>query len=144
MPPDAHPTSTSEGARRRLRDEHQMRLVTLPEEGTAAADLPRGVYGFTASPGLAAPLFRERRYRNFEVHHRLNGSIVIVGFLTPHQAEHLARAIEPIEVELAPDQDAEASEIVSISYARLIHHLQYSVLNQPAIRLSVGPELEPA
>ncbi len=116
--------ATSDGARATLRDEHQVRLVNAREEGTAAAELPQGVYGFTGSPGLAAPLFAERRYRNFEIHHLRDGSIAIIGFVTPSEAERLANADRPIDVELHCDIEGEESQIVAIAYARIAHHRQ--------------------
>jgi hypothetical protein len=136
--------ATSEAVRATMRTEHQVRLVNGREEGTAVAELPPGVYGFTGSPGLAAPLFAERRYRNFEIHHLRDGSVAIVGFVTAVESERLAKADRPIQVDLHSDAEGNASQIVAISYARISHHRQYSILNQPAMRITVGPQLEPA
>jgi hypothetical protein len=111
------------------------------EEGSAAANLPRGVYGFTGSAGLAAPLFAVQRYRNFEVHHLHNGDIVIVGFVTPAQADELGRAHAPFELTIYPDIEGDATAITSISYSRIAQHRQYSIRNTPGLVLHVSPEL---
>ena len=135
-------TTMAEAARVKLRSEFQLRLVESAEEGTAAPETPRGVYGFTGSPGLAAPLFRERRYRNFEIHHQRDGTIAIVGFVTPAERTRLERTNEPIDVTLYPDAEGEATELAAIAYARVAHHRQYSILNQPGMRLRVSPQFE--
>lgn len=133
-------TTTSDAARATIRERHCVRLVEPHEEGSAAADLPRGVYGFTGSAGLAAPLFAARRYRNFEVHH-LGGDVVIVGFVTAADAERLRTAQTPLEVTIYPDVDADATEITVISYSRIAHHRQYAIRNTPGMVLHVTPEL---
>ena len=113
------------------------------EEGSAAADLP-GVYGFTGSPGLAAPLFAERRYRNFEIHHRRDGAVAIVGFVTTAIAAALQGTHEPVVVTIYPDIDGDSTEIVAIPYARIEHHRQYSVRNAAGLDLRVRPLSSPA
>ena len=133
--------TTSEDARVAVRSDHRVRLVESHEEGSAAANLPRGVYGFTGSAGLAAPLFAIRRYRNFEIHHLHDGDIVIVGFVTPAQARELRGAHAPFELTIYPDIEGDATAITSISYARIAHHRQYSVRNTPGLQLHVSPEL---
>ena len=133
--------TTSEDARVAIRSDHQVRLVEPHEEGLAAANLPRGVYGFTGSAGLAAPLFANRRYRNFEIHHLRDGDIVIVGFVTPAQADVLGRAHAPLALTIYPDIEGDATAITSISYSRITHHRQYSIRNTPGLVLHVSPEL---
>ena len=134
-------TTTSEHARAMVRTRHHVRLVEPHEEGSAAADLPRGVYGFTGSAGLAAPLFAARRYRNFEVHHLPEGDVVIVGFVTATEAERLRTSHTPIELTVYPDVEGEAIEITAISYSRIAQHRQYSIRNTPGLVLHVSPEL---
>ena len=133
-----------EPLRTRLRNAHQLRLVRSDEEGCAAAHLPRGVYGFTGSAGLAAPLFAARRYRNFEVHHRHDGQIAIVGFITPTDLAKLAGADEVVEVTVYPDATAEAEEIVAITYSRIAQHRQYTVRTAAGLAMHVLPDREPA
>jgi hypothetical protein len=133
-----------EPLRTRLRDAHHVRLVRSDEEGCAAAQLPRGVYGFTGSAGLAAPLFAARRYRNFEVHHRHDGQIAIVGFVTAADLAKLAGAGEAIEVTIYPDATEEATEIVAITYSRIAQHRQYTVRTAAGLAMHVLPDREPA
>ena len=137
-------THDAEPLRSLLRDVHKVRLVRSEEEGSAAANLPRGVYGFTGSAGLAAPLFAARRYRNFEVHHRHDGQITIVGFVTVDDAGKLAAALESIEITLYPDATVEATEIVAISYLRIAHHRQYTVRTAAGLAMHVLPDRAPA
>jgi hypothetical protein len=134
----------TERQRAQLRDAHHVRLVRPDEEGSAAAHLPRGVYGFTASAGLAAPLFAARRYRNFEVHHRRDGQIAIIGFVTVPDRERLAAANEPIDLTLYPDASGEATEIISISYARIAPHRQHTERTAAGLAMHVLPDREPA
>jgi hypothetical protein len=131
----------SEAARVALRTAHRVRVVEPDEEGSAAADLPPGVYGFTGSAGLAAPLFAARRYRNFEIHHLHDGDIAIIGFVTPADAERLRAAHAPLELTVYPDSEGSAAEIVAISYSRIAQHRQYSIRNTPGLVLHVSPEL---
>lgn len=131
-------------ARKQLRATHGVRLVQSHEEGTAAAKLPEGVYGFTGSPGLAAPLFAQRRYRNFEVHH-CHGDVVIVGFVSPNDEARLSRRdaasspSDPIEITVYPDPEGDATRIVAIGYSSIVQHRQYSVRNAAGITLRVRP-----
>jgi hypothetical protein len=134
-------TALSESARAEVRARHRVRLVEPHEEGSAAAELPSGVYGFTGSAGLAAPLFAARRYRNFEVHHLADGDVVIVGFVTPEEAERLHRAQAPFQLTIYPDVEGEATTITAISYSRIAQHRQYSVRNTAGLVLHVSPEL---
>jgi hypothetical protein len=130
-------------ARKQLRATHGVRLVQSHEEGTAAAKLPEGVYGFTGSPGLAAPLFAQRRYRNFEVHH-CNGDVFIVGFVSPADEARLtgrdaSSAGDPVEVTVYPDPEGDATRIVAIGYSSIVQHRQYSIRNAAGVRLRVRP-----
>lgn len=133
--------TNSESARERLRALHRVRPVTNAEEGTAAGALPPGVYGFTGSPGLAAPLFAVRRYRNFEIHH-LSSGVAIVGFVSPADAARLREATNLVDVTIYPDIEQSATEIVAITYARIGEHRQYSVRNTPGFALKVRPQPE--
>jgi hypothetical protein len=108
------------------------------EEGTAAAVLPQGTYGFTGSPGLAAPLFAVRRYRNFEIHN-YSGDVAIIGFISPRDAARLANQGEAIEVTIYPDAEGEATELVAVSYTRITQHRQYAIRNAPGLTLLVRP-----
>jgi hypothetical protein len=128
---------SSDAARESLRREHGVRVVNAQEEGSAAAALPPGVYGFTGSPVLASPLFAVRRYRNFEVH-RLVVGVSLVGFVTPSEAAELAHpAGDTAAVKIYPEAVDEANVIVSIPYDRIVQHRQYAIRNAEAIALEV-------
>jgi hypothetical protein len=130
---------SSDQAREALRREHGVRVVTRDEEGTAAADLPAGVYGFTGSPVLASPLFATRRYRNFEVH-RLPAGPAVIGFVTAADAAALTAAhTTPVQIRLLPDPADDAGTLVVIPYDRIVQHRQYAVRNAEALTLHVAP-----
>ena len=130
---------SGEHARESLRQQHGVRLITTEKEGTAAADLPPGVYGFTGSPVLASPMFAVYRYRNFEVH-RLPGGPAVIGFASAEDVGRLSvESSGPVEIHLLPDRDEHATEIVSVPYDRIVQHRQYSVRNAGAITLHVMP-----
>jgi hypothetical protein len=136
---------TGEAAREALRREHAVRLVTADEEGFAAAHLPAGVYGFTGSPALESPLFAERRHRTFEIHHMPNGTIALVGFVSPAEASQLMRGPSDSAVALLvhPDVEGDASIIVSVPYDRIAHHRQYLVRPMAGIEIQVLPVGQP-
>jgi hypothetical protein len=134
---------SSEAARQALRRDHDVRLVTVAEEGSAAATLPAGVYGFTGSPVLASPLFANRRYRNFEVH-CLPSGVCLIGFVSPPEASQLTHPTsDTVTVKIYPDAEGDATAIVSIPYDRIAQHRQYAIRNAEAIALQVstGPAL---
>jgi hypothetical protein len=128
---------SNEAAREALRRDHDVRLVTSAEEGSAAEALPPGVFGFTASPVLASPLFAVRRYRNFEVHRLANG-VRLIGFVSHAAAAQLTHPTSEVAtVKIFPDVDADAPAIVAIPYDRIVQHRQYAVRNAEAISLQV-------
>jgi hypothetical protein len=131
---------SAERARETLRNEDGVRLVASHEEGFAAGHLPPGVYGFTSSPVLESPLFADRQYRNFEVHHRASGVIAVVGFVTAPEAALLdGERAEPVTIVLHPEPEGDAATIVSLPYAWVSHHRQYSLRNTAAIAVEVVP-----
>jgi hypothetical protein len=136
---------TGESAREALRREHSVRLVSSTEEGSAAGQLPAGVYGFTGSPALESPLFAQRRRRTFEVHHLPNGTVALVGFVTSAEASRLMNGATdtPVTVTVHPDVDGEATVIVSLPYDRIAHHRQYLVRPEAAITIHVLPTGQP-
>lgn len=126
-------------AREALRADHRVRLVEPAEEGFGVDKLPDGVYGFTYSPAIAAPLFTTFRYRTYEMHRLRGGDAVIVGFASPADAERLASARDEVEVTLVHDAIGEAVAIVAVPYSRIVHHRQIATPNQVALHLHVRP-----
>jgi hypothetical protein len=129
----------SDAQRHQLRATHQVRLVLPHEEGCSAKDLPRGVFGFTSSAGLAAPLFATRHSRNFEIHHLRDGVVAIVGFVSSGEAEKLATAAAPLAITLYPNIDGHATKIVAVPYSQIAQHRQYSIRNTAGLELQIIP-----
>ncbi|MEW6323360.1 MAG: hypothetical protein AB1635_20000 [Acidobacteriota bacterium] len=125
-------------ARERLRAAHQVRLVEPAQEGTSVEHLPDGVYGFTYSPALAAPLFRQFRYQSFEMH-RASGDAFIVGFVSPVDANRLREATDVIDLTLQHDVSGDATVLVGLPYSRIVQHRQYSIRNAPGLSVRIRP-----
>jgi hypothetical protein len=123
-----------------IRRANLVRLVSADEEGTGINGLPDGVYGFTYSPALAAPLFQVFRYRTFEMHRLEGGAEIIIGCVTPAEAGALATATGPVKLTLYHDREGASDVMVMIPYARIARHRQYSVRNTAGIELEVTPE----
>jgi hypothetical protein len=125
-------------AQERLRQVHQVRLVSIAEEGHGVNALPPGVYGFTYSPALEnAPLFATRHYRSYETHKLASGAVLVIGFASAEVAGQLATAADEITVVIQPEPDEEAPELVTIPYSRMRHHRQHAAPNQHGFTASV-------
>jgi hypothetical protein len=125
--------------REALRQHHRVRLVEPAEEGTSALELPDGVYGFTYSPAIASPLFRTFRARSFEVHRVAGGGTLIVAFASQADAERLRQAPEALALTVFHDRVAEANTLVTVPYAWIVKHRQYSGHNVPGLELGLRP-----
>lgn len=127
-------------AQEALRAEHQVRLVTVAEEGTGLNALPDGVYGYTYSPGLPnAPLFSVRRFRSYETHKRADGEAFIIGFSSAEVAHQLERGETDVSLQVQPEPDQEADTLVKIPYARIRQHRQHAAPNQHGFSVTVAP-----
>jgi hypothetical protein len=127
-------------AQESLRQEHDVRLVTVAEEGEGVNRLPGGVYGFTYSPALEnAPLFATRRYRSYETHKLASGDVFVVGFVTEDVARQLTSAAAETTVLVQPEPDDRAATLVKIPYSRIRHHRQYAAPNQHGFTVTVTP-----
>ena len=123
-----------------LREAHQVRLVSEPEEGTGVNALPGGVYGFTYSPGLPnAPLFAVRRYRSYETHKLPSGDVFVIGFAKPDVARDLSTAAHEMTLQIHPKPEGEYEILVTIPYSRIGHHRQYAAPNQDGFTMTVRP-----
>jgi hypothetical protein len=125
-------------ARESLRQRHGVRLVEPDEEGAGVRELPDGVYGFTYSPAIAAPLFRTFSYRAFEMH-RVSGEALIVGFVSAADAAEIAGGGAPT-IRLHHDREGDATTLVVIPYARIARHRQHSVRDTAHLELTLQPE----
>lgn len=109
-----------EKQRRELRAAHGVRLVSEQEDGSGLHRLPKGVYGFTYAPGPHdAPLFREGRSHNFEIHKLPDGTVQLVGFVSPHIAARIQAAKDSLAFELFPSPSQEADTLVAVPLAGL-------------------------
>jgi hypothetical protein len=127
MPTDAQTgTTPGEEQRQPLREKHQVRLLHDPEDGTGLLRLPNGVYGYTYAPAVGeAPLFHQYKYQSFEVHKLGDGTVVLIGFVTPENAARIA-ASEPVKLRLLPDPTDQASTIVALPLWRIQRFKEYS------------------
>ncbi len=123
-----------------LREKHQVRPLTEEEEGTGIDQLPEGVYGFTCAVGQwDAPLFRRRIFLSYEMHKLPDGSPVLVGYVSPQEAERLNRAEEGVTIRLFPDRQGEATELISIPLERVRRHRQHSERTGQGLELELEP-----
>ncbi len=98
-----------------LRIRHGVRPLQPAEEGTAAARLPAGVYGFAYAPGQPeTPLFAKKNFHCFEVHRAEDGTECVIGFVTPKEAEDLAGRTEGAAIRLFPDPWEHSRTLVSV------------------------------
>ena len=98
-----------------LRARHGLRALKNDEEGSPAAKLPNGVYGFTYSPGQdETPVFSNKAYHNFEVHKLQDGGERLIGYLTVSEIAVLEARKPGAEVHLYPDVWEESTQLVSV------------------------------
>jgi hypothetical protein len=126
-------------AREALRAQNRVRLVEPSEEGFGIDQLPDGVFGFTYSPAIAAPLFATHRYRTYEMHRIAGGEALILGFVPAADAARLTSATEPTDVSLFHDVDGAADTLIAVPYSRIVHHRQIATPNQVSVPLRIKP-----
>jgi len=101
-----------------LRASHKVRELKPEEEGSAAAALPAGVYGFTYAPGQPeVPLFSRHNYHSFEVHKLADGAEYLIGFVTPAEATDVAAGKEGAAIRLFPAPWENSQSLVSVPAA---------------------------
>ncbi len=122
-----------------MRAKHGVRLVEPAEEGFGVDRLPDGVFGFTYSPAVAAPLFATFRYRTYEMHRLAGGEAMIIGFVPAAEAARLSAATEPVDIALFHDADGEADTLIAVPYSRILHHRQIATPNQVSVPLRIAP-----
>lgn len=121
--------------REALRRTHGVRLVEPAEEGASIQALPNGVYGFTYSPAIAAPVFRTFRYRSYEMH-RVGGDVFIIGFVTSAEAAGLAGGATAT-IRLHHDREGAAHTLAVVPYMRIMKHKQFSVRDTASLELTL-------
>ena len=109
-------------AREQLRSEHQVRLVSAGEEGTAFARLPNGVYGFTYAPATETPVFSRQSYHSFEVHKQPDGAGFLLVHVSPGDLNKL-KSSGTVQVRALPDPWQEATELIAVPMETIVSRL---------------------
>ena len=110
-----------------IRKEHGLRELTDDEDGTGVDRLPGGVFGFTYSPCTENfPLFKDRDLRSYEGHKLPDGTVFLLGFLTPAEKETYDGATERVTLHLFPEPKDDADQLVSLPLRRIVSHVEYS------------------
>jgi len=123
-----------------LRMKHELRPVTTEEDGTGVDRLPPGVYGFTYSPGtVSAPLFRNRKSENYEIHKLKDGTVVVLGYVAEAEAKALARSGEPVALRVFPHLTDEAPSLVRVPAHRIRSRREHSQREGQGLELLVEP-----
>jgi hypothetical protein len=131
-------------AQERLRLTNGVRVVNAAEEGTGVNALPRGVYGYTYSPGLTnAPLWAVRRYRAYETHKLADGEILVMGFADADTANRISSASDVQTVQIHPEPSAGADVLVQVPYSRIARHRQHAAPNQDGFTVTLEPAAAP-
>ena len=123
-----------------LRATHQVRLVQGDEEGTGVNALPRGVYGYTYSPGLPnAPLFAVRRFRSYETHKLPDGEVMLIAYGDVATAAQIETASSEVSVMVHPEAKPDVNVLVKVPYSRIRQHRQHAAPNQDGFLVTLRP-----
>lgn len=120
----------------RIRSAHRLRALTDSESGSGVKRLPNGVFGFTYSPAEDNfPLFNDRDLRSFEGHKLEDGSIFLLGFLTPEEKNALEKAGAEPTIHLFPEPKGSADQLVRVPLARVVRHVENSARKGTGLEL---------
>ena len=120
----------------RIRSAQRLRALTDSESGSGVNRLPKGVYGFTYSPAEENfPLFNDRDLRSFEGHKLEDGSIFLLGFLTPEDKASFEKAGAGPTIHLFPEPKGNAVQLVRVPLARIVRHGEHSVRKGTGLEL---------
>jgi hypothetical protein len=120
----------------RIRSAHRLRALTDEESGSGVKRLPNGVFGFTYSPVEDNfPLFNDRDLRSFEGHKLDDGSILLLGFLTPDEKSAFEKAGAGQTIHLFPEPKGKADQLVRVPLARIARHVENSVRKGTGLEL---------
>jgi hypothetical protein len=124
----------------RIRSAHRLRALTETESGSGVNRLPNGVYGFTYSPAEENfPLFNDRDLRSFESHKLEDGSIFLLGFLTPEDQEAFEKTGGAPTIHLFPEPKGKAVHLACVPLARIVRHVENSVRKGTGLELLLRP-----
>jgi hypothetical protein len=124
----------------RIRSAHRLRALTETESGSGVNRLPNGVYGFTYSPNEENfPLFSDRDLRSFEGHKLEDGSIFLLGFLTPEEKASFENAGAGSTIHLFPEPKGNAVQLVRVPLTRIVRHVENSARKGTGLELLLRP-----
>ena len=124
----------------RIRAAHRLRSLTETESGSGVNRLPNGVYGFTYSPAEENfPLFNDRDLRSFESHRLEDGSIFLLGFLTPEDEASFEKAGAGPTIHLFPEPKGNAVRLARVPLARIVRHVENSARKGTGLELLLRP-----
>jgi hypothetical protein len=111
-----------EAKRQILRAQHQVRPLSLLDDGFGLNKLQDGVYGFAMLPvSRDSPVLRATQPGLFEIHKTLEGAIQIVGFTSP--AATAALRTERLRALLFAEPTPEAPILVSLPLSRVLRYV---------------------
>jgi hypothetical protein len=103
-------------SREELRKNRELRVVAGDEEGGDVFRLPNGLYGFTYSPAYKEmPIYAKKPLHAFEVHRLKDGTVHMVGYVTPEVLQKIEAKTGMVEAILYPDPFQNATALVSLS-----------------------------
>lgn len=123
-----------------VRSANQVRELTEEESGTGVDRLPGGVFGFTYSPCEDNfPLFAQRDLRSFETHKLADGTVLLLGFLTPDDKKVFDDTTKKGTLHLFPEPKGDATLLVSLDTKRVLSHVENSARLGTGAEITVGP-----
>ena len=124
----------------RIRSAQRLRALTDSESGSGVNRLPNGVYGFTYSPVEENfPLFNDRDLRSFEGHKLEDGSIFLLGFLTPEDKEAFEKTGAGPTIHLFPEPKGNAVRLARVPLTRIVRHVENSARKGTGLELLLRP-----
>lgn len=124
----------------KLRAANKLRELTEEESGSGVDTLPGGVFGFTYSPCEDNfPLFRQRDLRSFETQKLADGTVLLLGFLTPDDKKLFDDTSQKGTLHLFPEPKGEARLLVSLDTKRVLSHVENSARKGTGAEITIGP-----
>ncbi len=116
-----------EAAREALRVAHGVHPIGPEHEGLGLDRQPNGVFGFVSAPAIAkAPLYGRPIYQWYQAHKLADGTIVMLGYVTPDVARALRASTEVTHAHVCFAPQGEATVLVSLPYNRIRSHKEHS------------------
>jgi hypothetical protein len=123
-----------------MRVRHEVTPMKPEDEGYSRGRLPNGVFGFTDSPAEKdGGFFSKGGYSVFEVHKLHDGSVSILGYVTPQEAELLNAGVQNVEFSLYPSPNENSGQLIAIPSGRIVKAKPVSYIDVTHLPLIVGP-----